>query len=477
MARPVPYVNEIFFRCSSPTDASNGIFFSSPTVVLWSRKLRMPAAPRSASACGLKGGTVIELTKLEQRMADGSEGEAAALAMSVMVGLGEAFNAPEMVPITGAHIDGAIYRYDDEVSLEFAERLAALSARVRVPTTLSMGSRDIERWRQFRIPTEFADGCRRMEEAYGSMGTIPAWTCAPYLQAIVPRFGEHIAWAESNAIVYANSVIGARTARYGDFSDICAAIVGRVPRFDLHLTENRTGQVLCRFATDGTIDFSDDSTYPVIGYIVGTLAPDGIPVLEGLPDTVTTDQLKALGAAAAASGNVALFHIVGVTPEATTRAQAFGGREPHRIEEISASDLAGVRRSLTSGSDGAVDLVTIGCPHASFMEMEQIHRQLNGEKIADGVEFWITTNRSVYAWLEQTGLIKPLLATGVKIMTDSCIFSGNYIKTWSFRRVMTNSAKFAHYAPMGKRLDVLFGSVKECVNTALSGVERTDSHE
>ena len=410
----------------------------------------------------------MQLTDFEKKMADGTCGEASALAMTVMVKLGEAFDAEQMVPIASAHIDGAIYRSPDEVSLVFAEKLAGTGAKVRVPTTLSMGSRDIERWRDFRLPEEFAQGCLRMEQAYQKMGTIPAWTCAPYLQAVVPRFGEHIAWAESNAIVYANSVLGARTARYGDFSDICAAIVGRVPLFDLHLKANRRGQHLIRLKKQ-ELDFDDDSLYPVIGYAMGKISPDGIPVIEGIPEQITTDQLKALGAAAASSGNTALFHIIGVTPEAVTKQQAFDGREPERVVEIGRKELTEIRSALSTTTSGKVDLVTIGCPHASYREIEQIHQLLEGGTVAEGTEFWITTNRSVYSWLEQTGLSKALTDAGIKIMTDSCIFAGNYKKYWNFSLTVTNSAKFAHYAPMGKKMQIRFGTIQECIQAAKTG--------
>ena len=284
----------------------------------------------------------MKLTAEERRMADGDHGEAVALAMSVMATLGERYDAPDMVPIKGAHVDGCIYRGDEEASLVFAEKLAAAGARVRVPTTLSAGARDTERWRELRLPEAFAAGCGRMEQAYLSMGTVPAWTCAPYLHAAALRVGDQVAWAESNAIVYANTVIGARTARYGDFSDICAALIGRVPRFDLHVAENRVGQILVRCPEPalGGFDIADPATWSAVGYALGTLVPDGIPVLEGLPRNATGDQLKALCAAVATSGNVALIHVVGVTPEAATREQAFGGRQPARVVELHARDLS-----------------------------------------------------------------------------------------------------------------------------------------
>lgn len=418
----------------------------------------------------------MKLTDEERRMAEGYHGEGVAMAMGIMIKLGEIYGAEEMIPISSAHIDGAIYRSPDEVSLEFAERLAAGGAKVSVPTMLSMGSRDIAHWQDFKMPPSFAEGCQRMEQAYLSMGAIPIWTCAPYQNGVIPRFGEQIAWAESNAIVFANSVIGARTARYGDFADICAGIIGRVPNLSLHITANRKGDILLRLPAGDDIDFSDDAIYPVIGFTIGELAPDGIPVIEGLPKDVTNDQLKAMGAAAASSGNIALFHAVGITPEARTCEDAFQGEQPSKIIDISAQKLAEVRDSLSTTKEGKVDLVTIGCPHASFAEFEEIIRSLNGRRIAKGVEFWVTTNRVVYSWLEQTDLLSVIKKSGIKVMCDSCIFSARLINTWDFKFIVTNSAKFVNISFAGQKRrggNVVFMNAQGCVEAACKGEVRS----
>lgn len=418
----------------------------------------------------------MKLTDEERRMAEGYYGEGVALAMSIMIKLGQIYNAEEMIPISMAHIDGCIYTLG-QAALDFAEKLAGSGARVRVPTTLNIGARDITRWQEFRIPPDYAQGCQRMEQAYLKMGAIPTWTCTPYLQGIIPHFGEHIAWAESNAIAYANSVIGARTARYGDFADICAALTGKVPRFSLHLSSHRRGEILFKLPPANRIDYNDDSLYPVIGYIVGSIALDRVPVIDGMPKNVTADQLKAIGAAAASSGNVALFHIIGVTPEAATYEDAFQGKEPVGTIVIGEKELHEARTSLSTVEEGEVNLVTIGCPHASFMEFEQLDRLLAGRKIGRGVEFWVTTNRVVYSWLEQTGLLESLKSSGIKVMTDSCILPGPYVEHWGFKLIVTNSAKFAHYAPEGvSRVDVIFGNLEKCVDAAIKGeVRKSDT--
>lgn len=412
----------------------------------------------------------MKLTPEEREMKEGRYGEGIAIAISILTNLGEIYGADKMIPISQAHIDGCIYPPLGKAALDFAEKLANSGAKVRVPTTLNIGARDIEDWQKFAFPADFAGESLKMEQAYLRMGAIPTWTCAPYLYGIVPRFGQHIAWAESNAIAFANSVIGARTARYGDFSDICAALTGRVPNFSLHLPQNRRGELLIKLMAPNQIDFNDDSIYPVIGYFVGSIAAERIPVINGIPNSVTSDHLKALGAAAASSGAVALFHILGVTPEASTYEEAFQGKEPIEIINVGEEELLKARRILSTVEEGKVDLVTIGCPHASIPEVEQLNRLLNDRKIADGTEFWVTTNRVVYYFLKQVGLLDSLNYSGVKVMRDTCILPGPAVEKWGFKIIVTNSAKCAHYAPENlSGVQVIFGNLQQCIDAALKG--------
>jgi len=409
----------------------------------------------------------MKLTDDEQRMVEGTCGKALSMAVSILAKLGDIYGAEEMIPITQAHIDGCSYKAVGDAGLEFAEKLADSGAKVFVPTTLNITARDIKRWQEFRVPPEFAEKSQRMEKAYLRMGAIPTWTCAPYLFGMVPHFGQQIAWAESNAIAFANSVIGARTARYGDFVDICAAIAGRVPEFGLHLAQNRRGEVLLRLRSS-QIDFTDDCTYPLIGYIAGCIAQEKVPVIDGIPNSVTSDQLKGLSAAAASSGAVGLFHILGVTPEAPTYEAAFQEKDPIQMTDIGEEELLKARQDLSTATEGRVNLVTIGCPHASFSEIERLIQLLDGRKISKGVEFWVHTNRAVYCWLEQTGLLDTLVFSGVRVTTDTCILNWP-LDNWEFHLMVTNSAKFAHYAPAMIGIQVIFAGLKECVEGALKG--------
>jgi len=311
--------------------------------------------------------TRLRLSDRERRMLDGELGEGARLAMSIVARMAEVMDASELMAVTQAHIDGCGLLTD--ASLELAETLAGNGAKVSIPTTLNMGPLDLQHWREHGIDEAFAAKAIRQAEAYETMGCIPTWTCAPYQGYLTPRFGQQIAWGESNAVAYANSVLGARTNRYGDYIDICAAITGRVPRCGLHLTANRRGQLLLRLVGFEPELLGDDIFYPVFGHLLGPLVGEKIAVIEGLPPGATDDQLKALGAAAASSGSVALFHAVGLTPEAPTRQAAFQGGEPERVIDVRVADWQEALADLSTAEEGAkLDVVVLGCPHFSFAE-------------------------------------------------------------------------------------------------------------
>src|SRR5882762_10368278 len=269
---------------------------------------------------------LLTLSDRDQAMLDGGHGPAAQLAMSILVRMADVYGASALMDVSQAHIDSTIYLGD--ATLEFAERLAALGARVAVPTSLNVSGVDECGWKDWAVPSDWAAKAARQMLAYEKMGTVPMWTCAPYQTHMRPAFGQQIAWGESNAIAFANSVIGARTERYPDLLDICCAITGRVPAVGLHVTENRAGQMLLRLVDVPLALQQDDQFFAVLGHLVGKLAGDQIPVIEGMVVSPAEDHLKAFSAAVASSGRVALFHIVGITPEAPTLDAAFQRRAP-----------------------------------------------------------------------------------------------------------------------------------------------------
>lgn len=408
----------------------------------------------------------LELSEFDRSALTGAIGPGAQMAMSIIVRMGEVLQAERLIDITQAHIDSTIYL--GEAGLEFAERLAGHRAKVRVPTTLNVSAVDENGWREWAVPADWAERARRQMNAYQSMGCVPTWTCAPYQTEHAPRFGQQIAWGESNAIVFANSVIGARTERYPDLLDICAAITGRVPAVGLHLTENRAGDVLVRLVDIPAGLQADDSFYPVLGHLLGKIAGDGIPVIDGMLVSPTEDQLKALGAAAASSGSVALFHMVGITPEAPTAQAAFQGRTPGRSVNVELADLWAARQELTTADGDELDMVVLGSPHFSLAEFNALIPMLQGERKHPKVEFLVTTSRAMAALARRAGLLEPFEAFGGRLTLDTCILASPMLPP-EVKLLMTNSAKYAYYAPGMLNTRVTFGSLEDCVRSAVAG--------
>ena len=399
-------------------------------------------------------------------MLDGRHGGAAQLAMSVLVRMAEVYGAGELMDISQAHIDSTIYLGD--ATLEFAERLAALGARVAVPTSLNVSGVDECGWKEWAVPPEWAAKAARQMLAYERMGAVPTWTCAPYQTRMRPSFGQQIAWGESNAIAFANSVIGARTERYPDLLDICCAITGRVPAVGLHLAENRGGQLCVPLVDVPRALQQDDQFFAVLGHLVGTIAGDRIPVVDGVVVKPSEDHLKAFAAAAASSGRVALFHIVGVTPEAPTHDAAFQGKTPEQTIEVRVGDLRAARRELTTADGRELDMVILGSPHFSLAEFAALAPLVAGRRTHPRVRFLITSGRFMKEQAEAAGALAPILAFGAQVTLDTCILASPMLPP-EVRLLMTNSAKYAYYAPSLLNTRVTFGSLADCVRSAVEG--------
>ncbi|HWO71396.1 MAG TPA: aconitase X catalytic domain-containing protein [Actinomycetota bacterium] len=408
----------------------------------------------------------LELTVEERAMLAGERGPAAATAMRILVETARAMGAPRFVEVSRAHVDGCLYH--GRAGLDFAERLLAEGARVSVPTTLNVGLLDLLHPELVRTDPETRGAARRLMEAYVAMGCRPTWTCAPYqLPEARPGLGEQVAWAESNAIVFANSVLGARTERYGDFLDICAAVAGRAPYVGLHTDEGRRARVAFRLEGVPERLLASDVCYPVLGHLVGRAAGSRVPAIVGLPPDASEDRLKALGAAAASSGSVGMFHAVGVTPEAPTLEAATGGAAVPEVA-VTPERLRRARDELTTAGGDELAAVSVGTPHASVAELERLAELLDGVRIAPGVGFYVNTSRASLAEAERRGVAEALARAGVRIVTDTCTYLAPIIAEVR-GPVMTNSAKWAWYAPGNLGIEVVFGSLEECVRSAALG--------
>jgi predicted aconitase len=405
----------------------------------------------------------MNLTEPQRAMLEGESSAAAALAMRLLLRLGQTLGATEFLEISQAHIDGCLYH--GQVSLDFIERMHDMGAAVCVPTTLNVGSLT-PRLENHQDP-QTSHAMQRQMDLYAAIGCQATWTCAPYQLPSRPNLGEQIAWAESNAIVFANSVLGARTNRYGDFIDLCAAITGCVPAAGLHLTANRHGQVVYKLEL-GQKWCQNELLFAVLGHAIGLDCGTAIPVLDGLEPTASQDDWKAFGASAASSGGVAMFHAVGHTPEAPDLETALHHQAPARVVHLNDAWLDSSRQALTGVAHGEqLEVVMLGTPHYSLSEFERLLGLLHTPVHAD-VRFYVNTNRYVYAALEQRDWVSRLEALGVRLVLDTCTYFTRIIGQPS-GAVLTSSGKAAHYAPNALGVRIGLGSTAECVQSAIAG--------
>lgn len=402
-------------------------------------------------------------------MLRGDSGAGVALAMRLVVRAAEVLGADRLIRITRAHLDACLYH--GQASLDFVFRLAADGAQVTVPTSLNVGGLDLlhpELWHG--EPAAAAHG-RELMDAYRALGCRPTYTCAPYdLADLRPRLGEQVAWGESNAIVFCNSVLGARTNRYGDFIDAACAVCGRVPDAGLHRDDPRRARLVLRLGRDvPPALLEDDAFYPVLGLVVGRRAGSTVAAIDGLPAGTSEVRLKALGAAAASSGPVALYHAVGVTPEAATLDDALQGHVAEADEEIGFGELRAARAGLmTAGDDEPLRAVSLGTPHASLPELRRIAALLGSDRAHSDVELLVSTSRDLLAAAEDEGLADRLRSGGAELLVDTCSYVVPALLPGA-GSVMTDSGKWAYYAPGNVGARVVFGSTAECVASAVAG--------
>ena len=402
----------------------------------------------------------MRLTERDQAMLGGDFGAAAQLTMSLLVEMADIQGAERLIDISSAHIDGCLYH--GQAGLDFADQLVAGGAKVAVPTTLNVSSLDLLHPDRFTGAPHEAEASRAQMKAYEAMGCRPTWTCAPYQLAQRPGLGEQVAWGESNAIVFANSVLGARTERYGDFMDICCAVTGRAPDVGLHTDSGRKASIVVELEIDERLQ-DYEILYPLLGGVIGRLAGQDVVAIRGLVGDVSEDRLKALGAAAASTGSTAMFHVIGVTPEAPDLKSV--AQDEFRLFRIDDTDLAEMfsRFDRDAGSVGAI---SVGTPHFSVAEFEALAGLVNGRRAV--LPFAVNTGRDVLASLEGSPALRSVIEFGAQIVTDTCVYLTPILGDVD-GLLMTNSGKAAFYAPGNLGVGVAFGSLEDCVETAVAG--------
>jgi predicted aconitase len=398
----------------------------------------------------------MELTGEEQAILAGDQGPAAKKAMEILVALGTIYGAGNLVPVSSVQVAGVSYGNVGQAGLEFIREWAEEGARVKVPTALNPAGMDLEAWAEMGVPEEYARPQLELIEAFRAMGITISCSCTPYLLGVRPQFGEHIAWSESSAVSYANSVLGARTNREGGPSALASAITGRTANYGLHLDHNRKAQLL----VDVKCPVLSVADYGALGYLVGQKAGDSVPYFRmSGGQKPGPDELKTLGAAMAASGAVALYHVEGVTPEAD-----LAGALGRDLPAITIESLDEGYEAL-NGSGQDIDLVWIGCPHASLAEIERVADLLHGRALV--ADLWITVARPMLEAASTSGLAAKVQATGGRLVADACLL-GAPLREMGYTSVATNSAKGAFYLRSLQRLQVRFGSLPQCIEAAVT---------
>lgn len=449
--RPVPVIrltDEAFAALSCAKEAT----ITPDGIAADSGRIRIPLATAAHEE--------LELTPADRRMLDGGDGIAAQQAMRILVAMASQQGARSLIDVTRAHVDGCIYA--GPANLVFAETMEELDARVRIPTTMNAISVDHANWRRQGVAPEFGEPAARLADAYVRMGCRASFTCAPYTLSDPPDFGEPIGWSESNAVIFANSVLGARTAKHPDFLDFCIAVTGRAPLAGAFLDEGRRARRAVRVELPVG---ADSAAWPLIGYLVGLASPDRIPLIKGLAKTQPTrDDLKALCAAFGTTSAAAMLHIAGITPEA----DSLGGNPDDEVV-ITRQDLITGWRKLNEGPAG-VDLVAIGSPHASLDECRAFAARLDGRPVAATLSVIITAGRDVIAAAQADGTMATLAQSGVALIPDLCWCSiTRPVFPEQAKVVLTNSGKYAHYGPGLSGCVVRLGTLDDCIEAALTG--------
>lgn len=389
------------------------------------------------------------LSREEEKILSGEEGETAAKAMEILIAIGRIYGAKNLIPVSSAQIAGVSYKTIGDAGLQFLEEFAAKGARVRIPSYLNPAGMDRENWKRMGIPQEFAEKQLRILKAYAAMGVSTTCTCAPYHIGIRPKLGEHIAWSESNAISFANSMLGARTNRESAISALASAITGKTPNFGLHLDENRKAS----FVVEVEAKLEKLTDFGALGIIVGKIAKERIPAFMGIDKRFATEErMKSLGAAMAASGSVALYYARGITPEWRLM------DEPEKLERVTIERKQIEETKERMQSTDSVELVTIGCPHCSISEIKEVAEKVRGKKLK--VALWVCTSREIMEEAKKLGYCRLIEEAGGQVVADTCMVVAP-LEELGYKRTGVNSGKAATYLPSFCGQRIRFADIEE----------------
>ena len=382
-------------------------------------------------------------------MLDGKYGNAVKKSMAILCALGEIYGADKLIPVGSVQVAGVSYDNLGDAGLDYLTDLAK-DGKVKVMTTLNPAGMDLLEWKKLGISDEFAKKQLAVVDAFRAMGIVASCTCTPYLIGNLPRFGEHIAWSESSAVAFANSVIGARTNREGGPSALASALTGRTPNYGMHLDANRQAKITVNIKAKllGQEDFG------ALGYVLGNKIKDAIPLIKGVK-FAGIEELKSFSASIATYGGTALFHMKGITPNRT--------KTPKESMAVTQEDIDSAKKALNDDCDP--DFVSLGCPHATLGEVERISELLSGKKVK--VEVWIAVSRPIKQLADSMGFTKKIEDSGAKLASDTCMVVSPL--KGRFKCLATNSAKAIYYARGKQKFKVRLGSVEQCIDAALTG--------
>lgn len=411
----------------------------------------------------------MHLTDKEKKMLDGVMGTGPQSAMRLLVTLGEIYGAERMIPVSSCHVGGRSYLVSGEENIEWMNDLLNGGARFQVFTSTNPCSADLERWKEMGLPEKLVLNQRRTDEPYLKMGAVPLGSCLPYQLGNLPLPGTHFAWGGSAGATFVNSVFGARGNREGSPSVIAAAIAGVTPEFGLHLPENRYGKVLVDLSglDHSSLSLSD---YSALGSYLGRTLVDKTPVIVGVPQTFSQDQIRFLISPMPTAGAISLCHIVGITPEASALEVAFGKKKPEDKISVGPKEVQSSFQKLTTTQKEDVDLVCFGCPHCSIPQIREIASLLQGKKVHANTMLWVATSGHLQAMAQRMGFVEIIEHAGGLVLTDLCVAPGApFHLVPGVKTVAINSARGAYFIPGACNVDVIFGDTKDCIQAAITG--------